>query len=413
MAVLARPPGRTDAPNDGPLSRVFGRIRDMDSHEHTPARRWVEDFGPAAAGFDAAVRGQSPEAHNSYTALGEDEGPVDPERLPEYWRTAARAPGAYNLRRRVEFLDLVGVSEAFMFGSGPSVFGQMCRYGSPEIFTTFHGLPMEFDMQDMGRSLIHAHNDWCVRNARISPRLRPVAIVQTDTLAQALNETERLLESGVRAITLSTSQLIEGKAPAHTDNDPLWRMVVEANVPVMLHVGSDFGFLAKEAGWINAPCFIYSNDVPTETNNNPYSVSTMFFPPVNYVSNLIFGGVFERFPDLRFGLAEYGAGWLGGFIDNMETWTDMFARRLKAVLSLRPTEYFQRNIRVGVMGHERIDVYLNRYPELVDVYSFESDYPHNEGGVDPMGALAKRLDGMGSDVVEKFFVKNAEWLMPA
>jgi hypothetical protein len=181
----------------------------------------------------------------------------------------------------------------------------------------------------------------------------------------------------------------------------------------MLHVGSDFGFLANEPGWINAPSFVYNNDVPSESNNNAYSVSTMFFPPANYIVNLIFGGVFERFPALRLGIAEYGAGWLGGVVDNMETWADHFARRLRSMLSLRPIEYVKRNIRIGVMGHERIDRYLQRYPELVDVYSFESDYPHSEGGVDPAAALVQRLDGMGTDVVEKFFVKNAELLMPA
>ena len=113
------------------------------------------------------------------------------------------------------------------------------------------------------------------------------------------------------------------------------------------------------------------------------------------------------------GLFAMGAGWLGGLVDNMETWAEHFARRLRSMLSLRPIEYVQRNIRIGVMGHERIDRYLQRYPELVDVYCFESDYPHSEGGIDPAAALVLRLNGLGSDVVEKFFVKNAEWLMPA
>ena len=41
-----------------------------------------------------------------------------------------------------------------------------------------------------------------------------------------------------------------------------------------------------------------------------------------------------------------------------------------------------------------------------------SDYPHPEGGRDPMGDISGKLARLGSDVLRKVFVENAAWLLP-
>ena len=48
---------------------------------------------------------------------------------------------------------------------------------------------------------------------------------------------------------------------------------------------------------------------------------------------------------------------------------------------------------------------------MANVLCFASDYPHVEGGKDPMGNWYDMLEPLGSDVVEKFFVTNAEWVL--
>ena len=70
-------------------------------------------------------------------------------------------------------------------------------------------------------------------------------------------------------------------------------------------------------------------------------------PPAQTLATLIFDGVLERFPDLRFGVIEQGAIWVPSWTRQMESAFEAFARheeRLQA-LSLRPTEYVRRQVR--------------------------------------------------------------------
>ena len=49
---------------------------------------------------------------------------------------------------------------------------------------------------------------------------------------------------------------------------------------------------------------------------------------------------------------------------------------------------------------------------LEDVYCFATDYPHPEGGKDPLASHLSRFGGVSDSFQEKFFVKNAELLLP-
>ena len=77
----------------------------------------------------------------------------------------------------------------------------------------------------------------------------------------------------------------------------------------------------------------------------------------------------------------------------------------------KPSDYVKSNIRVSPYDFEDIDVYITRYG-LEDVLCFASDYPHVEGGRDPIGAWYRRLEPLGEQVVEKFFVVNGRWIVP-
>ena len=46
------------------------------------------------------------------------------------------------------------------------------------------------------------------------------------------------------------------------------------------------------------------------------------------------------------------------------------------------------------------------------MYTFASDYPHVEGGLDTASQFAKRIGRLGAGAAEKFFVTNGELLLP-
>jgi predicted TIM-barrel fold metal-dependent hydrolase len=104
--------------------------------------------------------------------------------------------------------------------------------------------------------------------------------------------------------------------------------------------------------------------------------------------HLMFGGVFERHPTLRFVLTEQGTGWVPATLRSL----DWFAGRMRietaaeyqfggeamSRLSLTPTEYFERNCWVGASFIRRVEC-EQRHDIGVHKVMWGTDYPHSEG----------------------------------
>jgi hypothetical protein len=81
------------------------------------------------------------------------------------------------------------------------------------------------------------------------------------------------------------------------------------------------------------------------------------------------------------------------------------------ILSMPPSAYFPRNIRVSSLKFEAVSSYIDRYG-LEDVYCYSSDHPHAEGGSRQLETLMNETKRLGAGFMEKFFVTNADLLMP-
>jgi hypothetical protein len=49
---------------------------------------------------------------------------------------------------------------------------------------------------------------------------------------------------------------------------------------------------------------------------------------------------------------------------------------------------------------------------MPEIYCYASDYPHPEGGKNPMGDVSERLKRFGADIMQKVFVENGKWVLP-
>jgi predicted TIM-barrel fold metal-dependent hydrolase len=104
------------------------------------------------------------------------------------------------------------------------------------------------------------------------------------------------------------------------------------------------------------------------------------------VAHFIMGGIFERYPNLKFAMTEMGGlGWAAELATNMDfavaqtkgnnrTMT-LFADDTISKLSLTPTEYFQRNVYHGASVLAAHDIGY-RYELGVDRIMWGTDYPH-------------------------------------
>jgi predicted TIM-barrel fold metal-dependent hydrolase len=134
-------------------------------------------------------------------------------------------------------------------------------------------------------------------------------------------------------------------------------------------------------------------------------------PPMQTLATLIIDGVLERFPRLKIGVIEQGAIWVPGWMRQMESAFDAFSRHEERLqrLSLRPSEYVQRQIRATPYPTEDVGWIISQGGQ--DVVMFSSDYPHVEGGRRPIERFERSLEGVSDDARHKFYAANMEDLM--
>jgi predicted TIM-barrel fold metal-dependent hydrolase len=277
--------------------------------------------------------------------------------------------------------------------------------------------PDEIDRLELGAQIIRESNAWAARVTRSSDagRIRAVGILypQPGTLAQLMADTEQALADGIRAFWVSGSQPLAGISPGSTELDPFWKLVSDARAAVTLHIGAEQALVQPLPWLMGIPAFQPAHNSSLEFPVQPFSSSILHFPPDVFLTSMIYGGVFERHPDLRFGVIECAAQWVGPMAERLDLWAEVFSSRFTGVLSMRPSEYLARNVRVTPFHFEPVDHYLERHPALATVFAYSSDYPHREGGKHSDRTFADRLERFDARTKEQFFRSNGEWLVPA
>jgi hypothetical protein len=151
------------------LRPMAGDIMDADSHEYTPLNMWVEQFGSVVQDFTDAFAATSMPIGRFVAAdtTGIDEASV--------WQTKfASAPGAFDLSRRLEVMDFTGVHRQMLFPGSVGLYAVSFYFrcdAYPDMLKSIQG-----DRKAYALRLISAYNDFCIRTARLSDRLRPVGI---------------------------------------------------------------------------------------------------------------------------------------------------------------------------------------------------------------------------------------------
>jgi predicted TIM-barrel fold metal-dependent hydrolase len=390
------------------------RMMDLDSHEMIPSPLWEREFGEAGAiisRLNSGVLASAGENSTVRTDVVSDTVQITEETV--WTRKGPSAPAAIELDRRPAVLAAMGVKRQLVFPTF-GLIGMSFLYHGDQVPEIFGFDPASLDRFEVGRKVIAAHNAWAARVVKeIDPdQVRPVGLLLTDSLDQMMRDAEAALDTGVRAFWISSSTTPAGTSPGDRYLDPFWRLVASADATITLHIGTEFGLLSDNRWGRNVPQFAPASASTIEFNIEPYRCSIIHLQCDNFLSAMVLGGVFERHPDLRFGVIECAAHWVGPLAESLDLWHSQFRRRLDEHLTMRPSEYLARNVRVTPFHFEPVDEYIERYPDLRSVYCFSSDYPHVEGGKYTAGIFEGRLRRLGNDVAEDFFVRNGEWLLP-
>ncbi|MEV6060958.1 amidohydrolase family protein [Nocardia asteroides] len=392
---------------------------DVDSHEMIPGHLLGDVLGQPGRimGRLFEVTDQlrpDPTPTNMHQpGIAGDTKPIDPD---EIWKIKGpSAPSAIDLGRRIEVLDVMGIDKQLVFpttaiaammvgGMNDLAFGM--RFGGDE--TMLEGL----SRPEFTTSFLRAYNEWVMgQPVHADGRIRMVGIIPTSPdLDEMIATGKRLVEAGVRAVYVQADQPPGGLSPANSALDPFWRLFEEADIPVTLHIGTEFAFL--DPRWSLAETFLDLFQSPEIPNTTIHMFATVHMAIDNYLSTMVLGGVFERFPKLRIGLLEVGANWIGNAARRMNMYVDVFPGAAAAKFSLKPSEYIARNVRISPFNFEPVDQYFLDDPNLSDIFCYSTDYPHVEGTKDSMDKMLAKVQPLGEKITEKFFRTNAEWLLP-
>ncbi|WP_375476322.1 amidohydrolase family protein [uncultured Jatrophihabitans sp.] len=399
-----------------PNSTVMNRVFDVDSHEMAPLHFWGSTFGPAAGEIaDQITDAMKLQIGNDFYApdLAGDLTTIDHDSVWNLKGTSA--PGAFDFARRLDVMDEMGVARQLVFPSF-AIFASMAKIGNEFQVKNFLGMKGSIgEIQDLGDAGLTEYNNWAAATTKNSDRTRCVAYVMDNgTVDDLLEQTETLIGKGIRAVNIPHGVPPAGVSPADPSMDQFWELLESHDVPLVTHVGNEQGLFASGQWKRNVPAFALGKTQSIELGLEPYSFATLHITAGHFLTVLVLGGVFERFPNLRLGMIEQGSSWLGPAADNLDMWArDVYHNRLKHHISMAPSQYINRNVRVTPFNDfEPVAQDFARYPQIADSYCYATDYPHVEGGKESKQKLFDQISPLGEEIVDKFFRSNAQLILP-
>ena len=138
-------------------------------------------------------------------------------------------------------------------------------------------------------------------------RIRPVTSLRFDDLDWVVGELTRMRERGSRAFLVS-AEPAGGIPPMHPDFDKVWAAATDLGMIAHLHVGMNPGLF--HPAWANTddPAIIRLISL-----QNPHHSAQVFLTAV------VFGGVFERHPNLTVLVSELGIDWFPGWVNKVDS----------------------------------------------------------------------------------------------
>ena len=252
-----------------------------------------------------------------------------------------------------------------------------------------------------------AHNRAVAGFCDADRRLHGVALCDLDDVDRALAELDAALALGLRLVWIP-ARAPGGRAPGHPIHDPFWARLAEHRVPFVLHVGS--GPLQIGEEWMDDGRPPEERIIGAEIIGSK-DFMTVHHPAQRFLSVLILDGVLERHPTLRGGAIEMGAGWVADMLRRLDHAVAIWSRSETRLTTLRRTPSEQASAQLRFTPYAFEDVGMLCSTSDPELYLFSSDYPHAEGGRDPLGRFIRSLQGVAGPVAQGFFSLNAaEWL---
>ncbi len=309
--------------------------------------RYHEDFDPWANNF-----------HDAWAEELDQDRPVN----NRSGVASAATPLNWDSQLRLDYVDSQGIAAEVLFPNTPPPF-----YPSGVLTSPGPRSREEYELRFAG---LRAHNRWLADFCSEAPERRAgFAQVFLDDIDDAVAEVRRAKKNGLRGVLLPGDHVLKMVNLYYPSYDPLWAVCAELDLPVHRHAAAPTESV-YEGG---------------EASQLVHFVEIQFYTS-RAISHLIFAGVFERHPELRFVTTEIASAAeiardlikmdMMYTLRDMGTGTPFYPHVKDALANLRrtPSEYFASNCYVAG-PHDLRAARDAGLPNLM----WGADIPHAEG----------------------------------
>ena len=367
------------------------RIISGDGHVETPPEPWVKFVPeehrnraprlihlPAGKGDAWLVEGQQM-LHTGQNVTGP--GPVKFANGSYTTPEGRPSPGTGDGVQRLHEQDQDGIDAEVLF---PPVFATRFIEGIQD--------------KDVYLAIVQAYNTFLAEEyCAVAPdRLIGVAFMPVSGIDDAVAELERAGRLGLKTVMLQ--QFPNGTGRAQPEDDRFWEKALELDMPLSPHV--NFGD--------PAPVVTARHDTslwPAPAGMAQHSSGNM----QGYtLAQLIVGGVFDRFPELKFYFAEANCSLLPGMLYYMDRDFTEYNDWFKVSLPKLPSEYVIEHCYFGMI-QERPAIKMGAAGLMpLDWFMWASDFPHSVGTFPrSRDYIADAFDGVDAATVQKITLENA------
>ena len=255
-------------------------------------------------------------------------------------------PGGWEPSAYLQNMDMDGVEAALLFSS-PT------RYNYTQTDARFQ------------RAILRSYNEWLLDFAGYAPkRLFPVPLISVLDVELAVADLYEYAKAGVKTVQIPTQ--IIGSGYFEPVYEPLWAAAEDTGLVLNVHSNSSQN---QKRVHVEGP--------RQEDPRAQIIGGSQQAPALEAISNLLFSGVFDRYPRLKLACTEFKCHWVAGLLQRLDY---TLARGSlydpeRNLYKRQPSEYFRDNI-VFSFEDDRAGVLTTpMYGE--DNFMFGTDYPHH------------------------------------
>lgn len=270
--------------------------------------------------------------------------------FPQRWSDVPLA--VYDPVERTKAMDKDGIDAAVLFPNDPVQ------------STAFFQGDAEFELD-----CVRAYNDGAIEWVQTSPRLMCLPIIPyLNGIEATCAEVTRVSRAGLNTgIVMLAEPSGNHKDLKHFNDpywDPLWALCQDLEMPIHWHAGGGIGVGFRSLGWSGYT----RNEMQALGPTAGFSIQAQFLP------NVIFSGVLDRYPSLKWVCAETGLGWVNYILEGCDHEWERRHLWTEGITS-KPSDLFHRQMYVD-FWYEQAGIQL-RHEIGMDNIMWEADFPHS------------------------------------